>query len=318
VKVQIADDVAAVRRILALMVSELRPYVDEVLQAENGEAVKKAAAAAGADLAVVVADWDLPGLPGARIGAELREICGRDVGVLVCINPGQQADVSKASPGAVHDFAVRPFTQDELRDKLMSLLTRKPESEAPPKPLAPAPAPPPAPPPAPSAPLVDLGLPFFLELPSALMKDFLELATSVHHSAGAVLLAAGRKVEALNVVSSGVVEVVNPDGSAGDTIDSGNCFGEHAFLSGEAAPFTVKARTKVEVVSLHRSRLAELLRRQPEMSRYLDLLSARRRGASAPSASADKPAGKPATPPAPAPPPAAPAGEASLEDLFGK
>ena len=82
VKVLIADDARAVRKMIALMVSELRPHVDAVLEAENAEGVRQAGASAGRDLAVVVADWDLPGLSGAEIGAELREICGKEIAIL--------------------------------------------------------------------------------------------------------------------------------------------------------------------------------------------------------------------------------------------
>ena len=198
---------------------------------------------------------------------------------------------------AVRDFVVRPFTQDELRKKVLALLVK------PAQPPAPASEPAPAGPP-------DAGLPFFLELPSSIMKDFLELAAAVRHPAGAILVAAGRKVEALHVLSSGMAEVVKGDGSTGEVIDEGNCFGEQAFLSGGTAAHSVRARTKVEVVSLDRGRMGDLLQRQPKMSQYLRMLAARKPPPAAP-------ARPPEPKPEPPPPAAPPGGEASLEDLFG-
>lgn len=268
-KVLVADDSKAVRRMVVAMVSELRPYVDEVLEAEDGASARRAAAAVGRELAVVIMDWDLPGLPGAAVAGEMKEICGgRDVAVLACINPGQQAQVAAAGPIAVRDHVVRPFSQEELRKKLLAILAQCPEAMAEASAMLKSIAT--------TSTGGDADLPFFLLLPSELMKDFLELASAARHPAGTVLLAAGGKVDALHVLSSGTVELLGRDGAAGETIGEGNCFGELSFMAGEASPVTVRARTRVEVVSLDRSKLAELLRRQPRMSQYLSLLASRR------------------------------------------
>jgi CheY-like chemotaxis protein len=270
-KVLIADDSRPVRKMIALMVSELRPYVDEVMEAEDATGLRRAAAAVGRELAVVVADWDLPGLPGARIAEELRGICGgRDVAVLACINAGQEAELAKAGPMAVRDHVVRPFSQDDLRRKLLAILAQSPEAVA-----------------EASAVLKTIvastsgeaDLPFFLQLPSAVMKDFLELCSSSKVPAGTVIFPAGRPVNALHVVSSGSVELAPADGKgAPEAVDAGNCFGEICFMSGGPSAVTARAKTRAEILALDRGGLAELLRRQPRMSQYLGVLAARRAG----------------------------------------
>ncbi len=272
-KVLVADDSKAVRRMIVSMVAELRPYVDEVLEAEDAVSVRRAAAAVGRELAVAVADWDLPGLPGSRIAAELKDLCGgRDVAVLACINPGQQAEVAEAGPLAVKDVAVRPFTADELRRKLLAILAQCPEAVAEASAVLRTIV---------SSTDQDLDLPFFLQLPSEVMGDFLELASTRRSPPGTLLLQAGARVDALYVVASGTAEAVKPDGTAGAPVEEGNCFGEIAFMSGKPAEATVRARTRVEVLSLDRARLAELLRRQPRMSQYLGILAAKRSRATA-------------------------------------
>lgn len=271
-KVLVAEGSKAVRRMIVAMVSELRPYVDEVLEAEDGASARRAAAAVGRELAVVITNWDLPGLPGTAVAGEMREICGgRDVAVLACINPGQQPQVAAAGPLVVRDHVVRPFSPEELRKKLLAILAQCPEAMAEASAMLKSIA---------SSTTGDADLPFFLQLPSGVMKDFLELASAAGHPAGTILVAAGRKVDALHVVSSGTVEVVGADGTAGETVGEGNCFGELSFMGGDTSPVSVRARTRVEVVSLDRSRLAELLRRQPRMSQYLGLLASRRAKAS--------------------------------------
>ena len=122
----------------------------------------------------------------------------------------------------------------------------------------------------------ELDLPFFVQLPSEVMVEFLKLAVNGKYPKGATLIKAGKSVKALHVLTLGEAEI--QDGaSAARVLEMGECFGEASFLSNVPNTVTVVTLGRVEVHSLDRSGLAELVRRQPEMSKHVSALVARRR-----------------------------------------
>jgi CheY-like chemotaxis protein len=270
-KVLIADDGRGVRKVIAALLQELRPRVTGVVEAEDADAFRRALSEQGAEIGAVVYDWDLPGLPGAQAAAAIKELCGRDIPVVACLNYGQRKEAVEAGPLVVRDFVVRPFEPGDLRDKVLAVLEGGGSADASVEEA--------------SAVLrtivstseAEIDLPFLLHLPSALMDEFLKLASKSRVTAGTTILEWGGKVDALHVVVSGTAEILSPGATeATETVEAGNCFGEIAFMSGEPAEMSVRARTPVEIVSLDRPRLAELLRRQPRMSQYLSILASRR------------------------------------------
>jgi CRP-like cAMP-binding protein len=122
----------------------------------------------------------------------------------------------------------------------------------------------------------EMELPFFVRLPSAVMVEFLKLAVNGKYEKGETLIRAGKSVKALHVLTLGEAEI--QDGaSAPRVLEMGECFGEGSFLTNEPNTATVVTRGRVEVHSLDRAGLAELVRRQPEMTKHVSALVARRK-----------------------------------------
>jgi CRP-like cAMP-binding protein len=120
-------------------------------------------------------------------------------------------------------------------------------------------------------------LPFFVQLSSSLMVDFLRLAVIGKYPKGVALIQAGKTVKALHVLTLGQAEI--QDGSSEPRVlDMGECFGEVSFLTEQPSSATVTTTGPVEVHSLSRSGLAELVRQHPEMSKFLSALVSRRQG----------------------------------------
>lgn len=118
-------------------------------------------------------------------------------------------------------------------------------------------------------------LPFFIQLPSNAMQEFLGLSTNRKYAQGEVLLAAGLPVEALHVLTLGQAEL-REAGVPPRVLDMGECFGEVAFLTEKPNAATVVASGPVEVNSLDRPGLAELVRRHPGVGQFLSGLVSRR------------------------------------------
>ena len=119
-------------------------------------------------------------------------------------------------------------------------------------------------------------LPFLMQLPSHIMKEFLQLSGRTTYEAGEAIFRAGDPVDSLYVVTLGDVEVTPNDGGKPEMIREGEAFGELAFMSGERSSATARAHSMSQVVALPRHRLAELVSHQPRMSQHLSALVARR------------------------------------------
>jgi CRP-like cAMP-binding protein len=122
----------------------------------------------------------------------------------------------------------------------------------------------------------EMELPFFVQLPSSIMVDFLRLAVVGNYPKGTTLIRKGRSVKALHVLTLGQAEI--QDGSSAPRVlDMGECFGELAFLTEQPNGATVVTTGPVEVHSLDRSGLAEVVRLHPGMTQFLSALVTRRR-----------------------------------------
>jgi CRP-like cAMP-binding protein len=115
-----------------------------------------------------------------------------------------------------------------------------------------------------------------MQLPSHLMKEFLQLSSRQTHQAGSIIYREGDPVDCLYVVTLGDVEMVPGDGRPTEICREGEAFGELAFMSGEPSPLTARAHSMTQVIALPRQKLAELVSHQPRMSQYLSALVARR------------------------------------------
>jgi CRP-like cAMP-binding protein len=222
--------------------------------------------AAAVDLAVV--DWDLTGLDGLALARYL-QTSGRagKVRVLFCIKPEQREAASEAAGLGPHDWIERPFTDEEFRTKVRAL--GGPEKKKVDESAKSLPA-------VASGETGEFSLPFLLQLPSNLIEDLLKHCARRRAAAGTVLLRPGERVEALHVVTRGQIEILEtsrmvPPRPSGE----GDPFGELSFLTAQPASQTVRATTEVEVASVSKAALADVLRRQPQLADHLSALLGR-------------------------------------------
>jgi len=190
------------------------------------------------------------------------------VGVLFCIKAADRAKVSEISRLGPYDWIERPFGDDTFIKKIQVFRQAVEKAWADDsakrlKAIA-------------GGSDAEFGLPFLLQLPSYLIDELLKKAARSRHAPGTVLLRADDVPEALHLVTRGEVEIL--EGNAGirsRVSGEGDPFGELAFMTDRPAGETVRARSDVEVASVSKAELSDVLRRHPRMADYLSALLSR-------------------------------------------
>ncbi|MBV8878899.1 MAG: response regulator [Planctomycetaceae bacterium] len=259
-QVLLADESRAVRAMTRAALQQSRFAGDSLRDAEAGDQLLSWIHMRPAGPALVVVDWDLPGMNGLQLMDTLEELRQLDeVGVLFCVNRSQAALAETAVQRGARGFIVRPFSDDELRAKLESIAeTRRA---------------------APSDVLRDIvtsvraraELPGLLSLPSAVISELFAVSTRVRTLAGETIVWPGQQVNGLSFITAGEVDVQPASGSA-YVRATGECFAERAFVCGEPARVTVRARTAVDVVQVPKERMVELARRHAAVRAFLTAL----------------------------------------------
>jgi two-component system chemotaxis response regulator CheY len=267
-KVLIADDARVMRKILRSALEAAHHPSAQIQEAADGSEAMKAISDPRAGIDLVIADWDLPGLPGAAFLAHLASRAPQgEVPILFCINREQLRFMGGVTrPGKV-EFIERPFTDETLMAQVRkleaSIQTQKVrQSSDVIRAIV-------------STAEAEADLPFLMRLPSHLIEEFLRLAVRERHATGSTILRAGTGVDSLHVITSGQVELSDAPGRAARILGEGECIGEASFLM--ECPFvgSARARTPVEIALVSRVRLGELIRHQPRMAEYLSSLMAR-------------------------------------------
>jgi CRP-like cAMP-binding protein/CheY-like chemotaxis protein len=238
---------------------------------EAGDAIEAIACLKASKYACdyIIADYDMAGMENHAFLDRLKRDCPqRTIPVLLCIGATQRVAASEYLRHGATMILERPFRDGEARQKLQTiengLLGKKPPE---------------------ASPYVrtvvsnveaEADLPFLMQLPSHLMKEFLQLSSRQTHQPGAIIYRAGDRVDCLYVVTLGDVEMIPENGRPSEISREGEAFGELAFMSGEPSPLTARAHSLTQVIALPRQKLTELVSHQPRMSQYLSALVARR------------------------------------------
>jgi CRP-like cAMP-binding protein len=188
--------------------------------------------------------------------------------MLLCINANQRMVAAEAIKRGATMLLERPFRDGDARQKLQAIeagLKAKKAEEASRflKAIV-------------STAEAEADLPFLMQLPSHMMKEFLQLSGRTTYEAGQAVFRAGDKVDSLYVVTLGEIEMIPEKGGSPEMVHEGEAFGELAFMSGERAPATARAHSMSQVVALPRHKLTELIGHQPRMSQHLSALVSRR------------------------------------------
>ncbi|MBY0470023.1 response regulator [bacterium] len=128
-KILVVDDMPAMRSILRGMLEELG--FKEIHEAEDGdlawEMLQAAATEPSGGFALVISDWNMPGMTGVDLLRALRSAKEtRDIPFLMVTARGDQGHIAEATQAGVTDYVVKPFNAAQLGEKISAVLTFKP------------------------------------------------------------------------------------------------------------------------------------------------------------------------------------------------
>jgi two-component system chemotaxis response regulator CheY len=262
-RVLIADDSRVMRKIFRGALEAMKIPEHDVLEAADGAEAVRVLAETRPEFDLVIADWDLAGMDGIAFHRHLRG-SHMETPILYCIGRDQRIPSMNQLRGA--EFIERPF-RDEVFQEVVRRLgadVKAKRTQAGSDVLRSVVS------------AAEVELPFLIRLPTRMIEEFLKLSVRERHPAGKELFAHDDIVDFLHVLTSGQVELVEANGKVVQTCMDGDCFGEFSFMLNQPSRVGARAKTPIEVASLSRSALGELVRRHPSMADYLSTLMARR------------------------------------------
>jgi CRP-like cAMP-binding protein len=262
-RVLIADDSRVMRKIFRGALESMQIPEHDIFEAADGIEAVRVLKETRPEIDFVIADWDLTGMDGPAFHRHLRGD-RKEIPVLFCIARDQRVPSMDQLRGA--EFIERPFRDEVFQEVVRRLASdvRAKRTQAGSDILRSVVS------------AAEVELPFLIRLPTRLIEEFLKLSVREKHPAGTPLLAPDEIVEYLHVLTSGQVELFEADGKVVQTCMDGDCYGEFSFMLNQPSKVGARAKTPIEVASLSRSALGELVRRHPSMADYLSTLMARR------------------------------------------
>ncbi len=117
-KALVIDDSRTMRRIVTGI---LTPLGFEVTEAADGQQALDAMNG-GLEVDLACVDWNMPVLDGLSfVTAVRRERRWRDVTLMMVTTESEQAQIVRALAAGAHEYLIKPFTPDAIRDKLQLL-----------------------------------------------------------------------------------------------------------------------------------------------------------------------------------------------------
>lgn len=118
-KFLVVDDSITIRRIIINALKTIG-YTD-VHEASNG---KEALAKISDGINFLITDWNMPEMNGLDLTKEVRsKLSAADMPILMITTRGTEADVVDALQANVNSYIVKPFTPQELKDKIDDILS---------------------------------------------------------------------------------------------------------------------------------------------------------------------------------------------------
>jgi two-component system chemotaxis response regulator CheY len=267
-KILVVDDSRMMRKLIRSTLEGGGYAPGDILEAADGIPALEMLQQMEFKVDLVLADWNMPQMDGLSLLKSLRTLApAEDVPVIMCTSQAQFGQVRGALYAGAREYVVKPFTSEVLLQKVAKVLqgrkaSRSGETTILLKAITSGQAP---------------GAESFLsQLPPAATDKICKAAAIAEHPAGTVLIKNGDRVDSLHVIAQGVVEVIDPDiTQAAEARLAGDCVGELAFLSGQPATFTARARTPVRLASLDKARFSDLLMEYPELTYYMARIRAR-------------------------------------------
>ena len=114
----VIDDSRAMRRIVARILADLG--YDIVEAADGQQALDVLASGPLPELACV--DWNMPVMDGLTFVSKVRANREwRDLTLMMVTTESEQSQIVRALAAGAHEYLIKPFTADALRDKLLLL-----------------------------------------------------------------------------------------------------------------------------------------------------------------------------------------------------
>ncbi|MCY6482871.1 response regulator [Clostridium aestuarii] len=121
-KILSVDDSAIIRKIMKMAV-EVIEY--DFLEAADGEDALKIIEQEYKDIALILLDWNMPGIDGFELLSKLKvEDRFKNIPVMMVTTESEKLNIIKAiQAGAIH-YVIKPFTMEEVTKKMLESLGR--------------------------------------------------------------------------------------------------------------------------------------------------------------------------------------------------
>jgi two-component system, chemotaxis family, chemotaxis protein CheY len=114
----VVDDSRAMRRIVARTLEDLGFDIDEA--GDGQEALDMLTSSAGSHLPeLACVDWNMPVMDGLTFVTRVRANPGwRSITLMMVTTESEQSQIVRALAAGAHEYLIKPFTPDALREKL--------------------------------------------------------------------------------------------------------------------------------------------------------------------------------------------------------
>lgn len=121
-KILSVDDSAIIRKIMRMAV-EVIEY--EFMEAADGEEALKVIEQEYKDIALILLDWNMPGIDGFELLKKIKEEERfKHIPVMMVTTESEKLNIIKAiQAGAIH-YVIKPFTMEEVTKKMLEALGR--------------------------------------------------------------------------------------------------------------------------------------------------------------------------------------------------
>jgi two-component system chemotaxis response regulator CheY len=118
-KILVVDDSAVMRKVIMRTLVKIGFVADTITEAPDGLAGLEAAQKDNFDL--ILMDWNMPGMLGIDVVRNLRS-AGVKTPIMMVTTEGEKTNVVTAIQAGANNYLVKPFTDDDLAEKIKQML----------------------------------------------------------------------------------------------------------------------------------------------------------------------------------------------------
>ena len=119
-KILVADDSRVMRQIVIRTLRQAGCDDHDIVEAEDGRDALAKVSTEQPDL--VLSDWNMPVMDGLRFVSAVRaNPAWRSVTIMMVTSESEQGQIVRALAAGAHEYLIKPFTADAIRDKLALL-----------------------------------------------------------------------------------------------------------------------------------------------------------------------------------------------------